>query len=119
MIILFTGHRDRIADEGFLVSVYEVYPGAIWLHGGAAGFDSQVERFAITHGINMIKLLPDFDKHGKEAPLRRNDRMIEMCDIVIALYDERGRGGTFYTINHAIKAGKNVIYARFAPGVLS
>jgi len=45
------------------------------------------------------------------AFLRRDDKLVEIADEVIAFYGERA-GGTEYTIEHALKKGKlkNVIY---------
>lgn len=109
MVILFSGHRNRKASNSDLCKIIDCYPGAVWLHGGAIGFDSQVELFARENGVQTQVIRPDYDRFGKSAPLRRNDQMIELCDLVIALYDGRKSGGTYYTIKKARETGKRVI----------
>ena len=46
MKIGFTGHRDKMVYEHTLNHIASKYPGATWVHGGAKGFDSQVENYA-------------------------------------------------------------------------
>lgn len=109
MVILFSGHRNRKASNSDLCKIIDHFPGAVWLHGGAIGFDSQVELFARENGVQTQVIRPDYGLFGKAAPLRRNDQMIELCDLVIALYDGRKSGGTFYTIKKAREMGIKVI----------
>ncbi|GEM_PF-2799099 len=52
---------------------------------------------------------PDYARLGRSAPLRRNDDMLSLCDLVVACYDGRQSGGTFYTVNKARALGKQVI----------
>lgn len=109
MRIVFTGHRDRVTVVESLQSVLTSYPGAVWVHGGATGFDQQVERFARAHGIVSDVVRPDYKSHHfKKAPLIRDEQMVNSCDLVIACYDGRGKGGTFHTIQYARKSGKPV-----------
>lgn len=109
MVILFSGHRDRRASNSDLEKIIDCYPGAVWLHGGAIGFDSQVDFIAKKNGIQTQIIRPDYGLFGKADPLRRNDQMIKLCDLVIALYDGRKSGGTFYTIRKAREMGIKVI----------
>lgn len=103
MRIAFSGHRDRIAASTTLEDVYKNYPDAIWVHGGAAGFDAQVEAFAKSHGIKTEVIQPDYKTHGKSAPLMRNHTILRKSELLVACYDGRKSGGTYYTINLARK----------------
>ena len=109
MVILFTGHRNKTCHPDALANILSMYPGAVWLHGGAIGFDSQVESFARSHGVETIVMRPDYARLGRSAPLRRNDDMLSRCDLVVACYDGRQSGRTFYTVNKARALGKQVI----------
>ena len=109
MIILFTGHRNKLCDESDLADIHRSFPDATWLHGGAIGFDTQVENYAVAHGIHRIVMRPNYELYKKAAPLRRNDEMVEMCDLVFALYDFRESGGTYYTIKKAEDMDKQVL----------
>jgi hypothetical protein len=44
MLIVFTGHRDRTASAADIHAIEAQYPGAVWMHGGAKGFDTQAHR---------------------------------------------------------------------------
>lgn len=109
MKILFTGHRNKHARLEELDRLRAGHANDIWIHGGARGFDNQIERYAKQHRISTKVYRPDYRKHGAYAPFVRNDEMLQDCDMVVALYDGRDRGGTFYTINRARKLGKKVI----------
>ena len=116
MIIVFTGHRDKQANENDLAAIAARFPGSVWMHGGAIGFDSQVARYAAKHGIPVQAVLPDYARFpSKVAPLRRNTAMVAQAGAVVALWDGRERGGTFDTITKARRAGLAVIL--LAPGL--
>lgn len=70
--------------------------------GGARGVDKNAEEYAIRSGIKLTLFLPEYSKFGKSAPLKRNQKIVEYADELIAFWDGRSRG-TLYTIN-AFKA---------------
>jgi len=107
MIIAFTGHRDSGTTNTCLDDILKK---ALWVHGGAIGFDSQVERYAKMYGIETKIIKPDYDKFGKSAPLIRNTDIIKDADLLIACYDGRKYGGTLHTIRLAEKANIPVVY---------
>jgi pimeloyl-ACP methyl ester carboxylesterase len=106
---MFSGHRNCTVDESELQQILSQYPGCVFVHGGAAGFDAQVNDFANKNLIPLRKYLPDYRRFGKSAPLKRNDEMLDACDILVAAYDGRKSGGTFYTVNKAKNCGKKII----------
>lgn len=109
MIILFTGHRDKILPVEQLDMIAGLYEGATWLHGGAEGFDSQVRQYASAHDIPQEVARPDYKTYpSRQAPIIRNKQMVERCDLVVACYDGRQTGGTKFTIDYARKLGKKV-----------
>lgn len=108
MIIMFSGHRNKITDNAFLENVANLYEGATWIHGGARGFDTQVSEYAKEHGIQQEVFRPDYS-NGREAPILRNIAMIERADIVALCYDGRKSGGTFFVYERAKKSGKRII----------
>lgn len=109
-VVAFTGHRNKRARESDLDMIKERHPNALWVHGGAEGFDSQVEMYARKHGITTQVYWPDFRKYGSPRALfERNERIVEHGEILYALYDGRPRGGTYHAINYAKKIGKPII----------
>ena len=102
----FTGHRNAHCDPMALHQLMAEHPGAVWVHGGAAGFDRQVSTFARAHGLTEEVIRPDYrTHHPKRAPLVRNEQIVGSVERLVACWDGRKTGGTFYTINYARRVG--------------
>jgi hypothetical protein len=72
--------------------------------GGAKGIDSDARAYAQAHGIPLKEFLPEYQKYGRGAPLKRNLLIIEYADVVLAFWDGESRG-TKYVIDHCRKMG--------------
>ena len=72
--------------------------------GGARGIDTCAREYALAHGIPLREFLPEYDKYGRSAPLRRNVTIVENSDFVLALWDGRSRG-TMHTIRECKRRG--------------
>ena len=77
------------------------------LSGGANGIDRSARAFALAHRIRIVEVLPDYDRYGHSAPLRRNDEIIAAADLVLAFWDGKSRG-TKYVIDCCHEIGKPV-----------
>lgn len=75
------------------------------ISGGAKGIDECAKDFALKNGVKLKIYLPEYNKYGKAAPLKRNFAIIEEADIVIALWDGKSKG-TKNAINIAEKLNK-------------
>lgn len=75
--------------------------------GGARGADRAGANYAIRNKIKLTEFLPEYDKYGRAAPLKRNHLIAEYADQVIAFWDGESRG-TLYTINLFKDLGKPV-----------
>ena len=60
--------------------------------GGAKGIDTCAREYAISHGIKLTELLPEYSRYGRGAPLKRNLKIIEYADVVIAFWDRQSKG---------------------------
>lgn len=69
------------------------------ISGGAAGIDACAREFALSHGIKLTEFLPEYDKYGRNAPLKRNITIIENADIVLAFWDGKSKGTKFVIDN--------------------
>jgi hypothetical protein len=84
------------------------FPGAIWIHGGAPGFDLQVNTLAAhvgkRYGIQTWIWRPDYQHYPpKLAPIVRNFAMIDWRpDLLVTLWDGRRYGGTWRTRQYAL-----------------
>jgi len=74
------------------------------ISGGANGVDAIAERFAARRGIAFVKILPDYQRYGRKAPIIRNKEMIRKADQVLAVWDFHSRG-TAHAIACCIKEG--------------
>lgn len=66
--------------------------------GGAKGVDTSAVEYAIAHDLKLTVFLPEYEKYGRAAPLKRNITIIENADLVIAFWDGASRG-TKYVID--------------------
>ena len=75
--------------------------------GGARGIDTCAREYAKAHGLKLTEFLPDYERYGNGAPLRRNLEIIGYADAVFAFWDVKSRG-TAYTIKKAQDIDKPV-----------
>ena len=99
MKLLIVGSRS-ITD--FDISPYIPADTELIISGGANGVDTLAERYADKHKISKLILRPQYRLYRRGAPLKRNDRMVELCDKALVFWDGK------YTINYAEKLGKPV-----------
>ena len=76
--------------------------------GGAVGIDTIAEQYADQHRISKLILRPQYELYGKTAPLKRNERMIDIADTVLIIWDGISRG-TKYTLELAKRKNKDII----------
>ncbi|MDE6728868.1 MAG: DNA-protecting protein DprA [Oscillospiraceae bacterium] len=69
------------------------------ISGGANGIDTCARNYAISHNIKLTEYLPEYDKYGRAAPLKRNVTIVENADIVVAIWDGISHG-TKFVINY-------------------
>lgn len=70
--------------------------------GGARGIDSCAREYANTHNIRLTEFLPEYERYGRSAPLKRNLQIIRYADIVLAFWDGKSHG-TRFVIEHCKK----------------
>ena len=75
--------------------------------GGARGIDACAREYAKAHGIELTEFLPEYEKYGRSAPLKRNLQIIDYTDLVLAFWDGHSRG-TKFVIDNCKKKNKKV-----------
>lgn len=78
------------------------------ISGGAKGVDTSAKEYALSHGIKLTEFLPEYERYGRSAPLKRNIQIIETADVVLAFWDGSSRG-TKYVIDNCNKRNIPVI----------
>ena len=69
------------------------------ISGGARGVDTSAREYATEHGLKLTEYLPEYNKYGRSAPLKRNITIIENADLVLAFWDGSSRGTKFVIDN--------------------
>lgn len=78
--IAFSGgdYQDHQAIWNVLDATLEKYPDMILLHGGTPkGAELIAARWADTRNITQVVFKPDWKAHGKAAPFKRNDKLLD------------------------------------------
>lgn len=65
------------------------------ISGGAKGVDTNAREYALHNKIKITEYYPEYDKYGRAAPLKRNIKIIEYSDIVLAFWDGSSKGTKF------------------------
>ena len=73
--------------------------------GGAKGVDSCAKKYAISHRIKLLEFLPEYERYGRAAPLKRNDCILENADYAVIFWDGKSKG-TKYVIEQCVKREK-------------
>lgn len=105
MKVAIVGSRNiNIEDIGIYIpiEVTEI------VSGGAKGVDACAKKYAIENNIKFTEFLPEYSIYGKFAPLKRNLKIIDYSDIVIAFWNGSSKG-TKYTIDKCKQIGKRIV----------
>ena len=108
MKMLIVGSRS-ITDFDF--SPYITADVDTIISGGAEGIDRLAEGYADEHRLSKFILRPQYDLYGRAAPLKRNERMVDIADMVLIVWDGCSKG-TQYTLKYAQKTGKPICLVR-------
>ena len=91
-----------VGSRGLSVTNLEKYlPNGVTeiVSGGAKGIDTCAREYAVSNGIKLTEFLPEYEKYGRSAPLKRNITIIENADLVLAFWDGTSRGTKFVLDN--------------------
>ena len=93
--------------SSFDLTTYVPTETEILITGGAKGIDTVAEEYADKHGISKLILRPNYRLFGRGAPLKRNEKMIDLADAVLVVWDGVSRGSA-YAIRYAEKMQKPI-----------
>ena len=79
--------------------------------GGASGVDTCAKDYAISHKIKLTEFLPNYERYGKAAPIKRNSQIVNYADEVIAFWDGKSHG-TKHVLDLCKKLGKEITVYR-------
>ena len=67
--------------------------------GGARGIDRCAREYAKSHNIKLTEFLPEYERYGRSAPIKRNLQIIRCADMVLAFWDGQSHGTRFVIEN--------------------
>ena len=92
--IAFTGGIDFNDHDGIwdrLDKVHAKHPDMVLLHGGSLrGAERIAARWADHRGVPQIVFKPDWARHGKAAPFKRNDQLLDVLPIGVIVFPGSG-----------------------------
>ena len=101
MKIAIVGSRKIVVPD-----LGKYLPGNITkiISGGSKGVDTCAREYALQNNIRLTEFLPEYEKYGRSAPLKRNLTIIENADFVLAFWDGHSHG-TKFVIDNCKKKG--------------
>jgi len=92
--IAFTGGTD-FNDHHLIWATLDKarakHPGMVLLHGGSpTGAERIAARWADTRKVTHIPFKPDWTRHAKAAPFKRNDQILEVLPIGVIVFPGSG-----------------------------
>ena len=112
MKLLIVGSRSI---EDFDLSPYIPADVDLIISGGAGGVDTIAERYADKNNISKLILRPDYKRYGRYAPLKRNEKMVDLADCVLVIWAGKSKG-TFYTMQYSEKCNKQLTVLKIPSG---
>jgi len=82
------------------------------ISGGAQGADSLAEKWAKENNVETLIFLPDWNQYGKSAGYKRNIKIVQNSDAVIAFWDGQSKG-TQHSINLAKENKKSLAVIQY------
>ena len=79
------------------------YPDMVLVHGGGLGAERIAAKWAERHNIHQIVCKPDWNAHGRAAPFRRNDELLNLLPKGLVAFP--GSGITGNLVDKARKLG--------------
>lgn len=92
--VAFTGgadYNDHRAVWAALDRVHAKHPDMVLLHGGAPkGAELIAARWADHRKVAQVAFKPDWTRHAKAAPFKRNDQMLDVLPIGVVVFPGTG-----------------------------
>ena len=101
--------QDIDAIHATLDRVKKRYADMVLVHGGGPGAEKIAALWADNRGVAQVVCKPDWDKHGRAAPFRRNDQLLNLLPKGLVAFP--GNGITENLIDNARRAGIPVMRA--------
>ena len=109
-LVAIAGGKD-ITDPGAvfdrLDKVRAKYADMVLVHGGGPGVERIAAQWAEKNGVHQVVCKPDWDRHGRAAPFRRNDELLNLLPKGVIAFP--GSGITENLVDKARQLGIPVV----------
>ncbi len=111
-LVAIAGGKD-IADPDAVIRMLDrtraKHSDMVLVHGGGPGVEKIAARWAERNGVHQIVCKPDWDRHGRAAPFRRNDELLNLLPKGVIAFP--GSGITENLVDKARQMGIPVLQA--------
>ena len=111
-LVAIAGGRD-VTDPGAVFDrldrVRAKHNDMVLVHGGGPGVERIAAQWAETNGVHQVVCKPDWNAHGRAAPFRRNDGLLDLLPKGVVAFP--GGGITDNLVDKAVKLGIPVMRA--------
>ena len=111
-LVAIAGGKD-IADPAAVIARLEQarakYDDLVLVHGGGPGVEKIAAQWAERNGVHQIVCKPDWQRHGRAAPFRRNDELLNLLPKGVIAFP--GSGITENLVDRARQMGIPVLKA--------
>ena len=101
--------RDANAVFARLDQTKAKYEDIVLVHGGGPGVERIAAQWAERNGVHQVVCKPDWTAHGRAAPFRRNDELLNLLPKGVIAFP--GSGITDNLVDKAVKLGIPVMRA--------
>ena len=114
-LVAITGGRGRARPPGAVTAKLDQtrakHPDMVLVHGGGPGVERIAAQWAERNGVHQVVCRPDWNRHGRAAPFRRNDELLNLLPKGVLAFP--GSGITDNLVEKAVQLGIPV--ARVVP----
>ena len=105
-VVAITGGKE-VRDPGAVFARLDKtkakYDDIVLVHGGGRGVERVAAQWAERNGVHQVVCKPDWDRHGRAAPFRRNDELLNLLPKGLIAFP--GSGITDNLVDKAVKLG--------------
>jgi len=105
-LVAVAGGKD-VTDAGAVTTrldrTKEKYDDMVLVHGGGPGVEKVAAQWAERNGVHQVVCKPDWTAHGRAAPFRRNDDLLNLLPKGLIAFP--GSGITENLVDKAVKLG--------------
>ena len=105
-LVAIAGGKD-VRDAGAIFARLDQtkakYDDIVLVHGGGPGVERVAAQWAERNGVHQVVCKPDWNAHGRAAPFRRNDALLNLLPKGVLAFP--GSGITDNLVDKAVKLG--------------